>query len=224
MSEHALYYPYIHIGDVNWLKATLLLFSQVRRMVPELFTPSDDPAVSEFARHFNKQGEYLLRAAAVWEERAVQAQQWLADKLRCDGQDPAFIERFGVQSAWSTFVADDPFGFQVHVRKLTPELQETLQTTWLISRESHMTGTPSMWQCTRASAKWSCRYWRLRRADRGAARSKHVDSRTLRHRCHWSTRMSIPSAWTSDKRFTGLSCNSGALQSLLRCNAMEQNS
>ena len=42
---------------------------------------------------------------------------------------------------------------------------------------------------------------------------KQVGSRTLRHRCHGSTRMSIPLTWPSATRFTGLSGNTGALQS-----------
>jgi hypothetical protein len=29
MNQKALYYPYIHIQDLNWLKATLLLFSRL---------------------------------------------------------------------------------------------------------------------------------------------------------------------------------------------------
>jgi hypothetical protein len=40
MADHSLYYPYIHIQDPNWLKATLLIFSQVRRMTPRPGSPS----------------------------------------------------------------------------------------------------------------------------------------------------------------------------------------
>ncbi len=49
MNQKALYYPYIHIQDVNWLKATLLLFSEVRRMMPVQFTPEDSEEVRAFA-------------------------------------------------------------------------------------------------------------------------------------------------------------------------------
>lgn len=129
MSERALYYPYIHIRDLNWLKATLLLFSQVRRMMPLLYTPSDDPGVSEFARHFNGP-DYLLGPAFVWDERPVRAQEALAEKLLLDAQDPEFLGRFGISWAW-TSVRDDPFGFQVHAEKLAPKLKETLQNTGL---------------------------------------------------------------------------------------------
>jgi len=45
VDRDALYYPFIHITDVNWLKATLLCFPGVRRMVPESYVPTDSEAV-----------------------------------------------------------------------------------------------------------------------------------------------------------------------------------
>jgi hypothetical protein len=33
LDRDSLYYPYIRIRDVNWLKATLLYFPHVRRIV-----------------------------------------------------------------------------------------------------------------------------------------------------------------------------------------------
>ncbi len=69
MSERALYYPFIHIRDVNWLKATLLLFSQVRRMVPTMFTPSDGPGVREFAEYFTGREPFLQPAATARRDR-----------------------------------------------------------------------------------------------------------------------------------------------------------
>lgn len=44
----ALYYPYIRIHSQNWLKATLLCFPRVRRILPENFTPFDVPEVKAF--------------------------------------------------------------------------------------------------------------------------------------------------------------------------------
>jgi hypothetical protein len=48
LDRDALYYPYIHFRDVNWLKATLLCFPQVRRMVPPEFSLNDSPEVAQF--------------------------------------------------------------------------------------------------------------------------------------------------------------------------------
>jgi hypothetical protein len=48
MSEDraALYYPYIHIRSEHWLKATLLTFPKVYRMVPlGQYFPEDDPTI-----------------------------------------------------------------------------------------------------------------------------------------------------------------------------------
>jgi hypothetical protein len=47
--QFALYYPYIHIRDSNWLKSTLLWFGQIRRIVPEQYTINDPPEVKTFA-------------------------------------------------------------------------------------------------------------------------------------------------------------------------------
>jgi hypothetical protein len=48
LDRDALYYPYIHIRDVNWLKTTLLCFPGVRRMVPQGVTPNDSEDVKPF--------------------------------------------------------------------------------------------------------------------------------------------------------------------------------
>jgi hypothetical protein len=34
LDRDALFYPHIHIDDVNWLKSTLFCFPTVRRIVP----------------------------------------------------------------------------------------------------------------------------------------------------------------------------------------------
>jgi|SoiMethySBSTD1v2_1073268.scaffolds.fasta_scaffold78835_3 hypothetical protein len=58
----ALYYPYIHIRDhqINWLKATLLCFPQVRRIVPGDFHLNDPEAVAPFRNVKGARGEPLL--------------------------------------------------------------------------------------------------------------------------------------------------------------------
>jgi hypothetical protein len=60
MDRDALYYPFIHITDVNWLKATLLCFPGVRRMVPHSYVPTDSYAVREFCDVEGPRGEPLL--------------------------------------------------------------------------------------------------------------------------------------------------------------------
>lgn len=49
MRKSALYYPYIRIQDIDWLKANLLIFSQVSRMLPNNFDPFDSDEVKRYA-------------------------------------------------------------------------------------------------------------------------------------------------------------------------------
>lgn len=38
----ALYFPYIHFQDKNWLKYALLYWDCVKRIVPRSYAPKDD--------------------------------------------------------------------------------------------------------------------------------------------------------------------------------------
>lgn len=76
----ALYYPYIHIRDVNWLKATLLWFQQVRRIVPDQFTLKDFKQVKEFTETSGPAGP-LLDEAHLFEEPVRQAKANLQKKI-----------------------------------------------------------------------------------------------------------------------------------------------
>ncbi|HWB85013.1 MAG TPA: hypothetical protein VG675_12785 [Bryobacteraceae bacterium] len=58
----ALYYPYIHIRSLNWLKATLLCFRQVRRIVPNNFTLRDLPVIQPFRNLAGPYGPLLTVA------------------------------------------------------------------------------------------------------------------------------------------------------------------
>ena len=98
MNGKALYYPYIHIQDVNWLKATLLLFSQVRRMVPARFTPDDTPDIELFTES-HKGKPSLLYRADLFDKRVVQEQEALADKLERDAKDTNFRKIYGRAAA-----------------------------------------------------------------------------------------------------------------------------
>jgi hypothetical protein len=130
IAKNALYYPYIHIGKseqdgVNWLKGTLLLFSQVQRMLPEGPIPGGDwPGISEFSTDL-KGRRPLLARANLFSSQVNDAQRWLADKLLKDAKDPDFRVKFGFVSARQTLRPDD-FGFQIHGGKIVRELQEVL--------------------------------------------------------------------------------------------------
>lgn len=120
----ALYYPYIHIQDPNWLRANLLMFPHIERMVPTDFLPEDNDAVKDFALGYGNL-EPLLKPANLWSERVAKAQLLLASKLRRDVQNELFLNKFGSAAALTQGNAG-PFGFQIHGNKLHFELRDAL--------------------------------------------------------------------------------------------------
>lgn len=80
LDRDALYYPYIHIRDVNWLKATLLCFPQVRRIVPPDFHLNDSEEVREFRTVEGLRGP-LLAEEQTDSSAVYQAQQRLIEQL-----------------------------------------------------------------------------------------------------------------------------------------------
>jgi hypothetical protein len=119
----ALYYPYIHIRDVMWLKTTLLLFSQVQRMVPDYpnAAPDDSAEVRAFPRA-------LLSPADLAAPRAITAQKALAKQLLAE--DPDFLSKYGC-NATRRPLAPNNKGFQINPRKLAEPLKDALRSTKL---------------------------------------------------------------------------------------------
>ena len=71
--QAALYYPYIHIRSVSWLKATLLCVPAVKRIVPEDYAPEDDSAILPYVRISGPNGP-LLQAVPAATAGAMAAQ------------------------------------------------------------------------------------------------------------------------------------------------------
>jgi hypothetical protein len=118
LDRDALYYPYIHIRDVNWLKATLLCFPQLRRILPDDFDPEDSFDVSRFARIKNARGEPLLSneytgASSTWSP-VQEAQNRLLVVLR---QNEELIKEIYEPMS---------FDFDMHTGKVMNELEEYL--------------------------------------------------------------------------------------------------
>lgn len=77
----ALYYPNLHIRDGNWLRATLLCFSKVYRIVPTGFFPQDSQDIVSFCRVDGRRGP-LLDQVSPWDSAlSIEAQERLVDKL-----------------------------------------------------------------------------------------------------------------------------------------------
>jgi hypothetical protein len=119
----ALYYPYIHIHDVNWLKANLIIFPCVKRMLPMEYMPSDYD-VYPFTQPFHNH-KPLLRPAMLLADRSIEAQEMLASRLERDSKSNSFLRKYGRDGARES-VAKSDLGFQIHAQKLSSELKEVL--------------------------------------------------------------------------------------------------
>jgi hypothetical protein len=122
VSDRALYYPYIHIRDIEWLKATLLIFNQVLRMTPVSGPQADDNPILPFLQ-WQGGREPMLAGANLWSVRAEAAQVELARRLRKDANDQNFKNQFGSWAA-ATLRGIKDHGFQIHQGKLHPKLKE----------------------------------------------------------------------------------------------------
>jgi hypothetical protein len=60
LDRDALYYPFLRIPDANWLKATLLCFPHIHRMVPSTFDLADPEEIRAFTKVKGPRGEPLL--------------------------------------------------------------------------------------------------------------------------------------------------------------------
>jgi hypothetical protein len=146
LDRNALYYPYIHIRDVNWLKATLLCFWQVRRMVPPGFHLNDCDEVKAFRNLGVEVGGGEKRPLLI-EERTdtgevYNAQRRMVNKLKV--HEYILKQGFSLEAAIKDYGSHD--SFQIYASKM-PELIQYLQEqeeplAWPTQIES---GKPHLW-------------------------------------------------------------------------------
>src|SRR5688572_29167865 len=111
LDRDGLYYPYIHIRDVNWLKATLLSFPQVRRIVPRGFSLNDRPEIKPFLRETGARGEPLLYEEPANARGAYEAQLRLLRKL--EAMPPELLEKYS-RSRTAARYRSGPDSFEIH--------------------------------------------------------------------------------------------------------------
>ena len=128
LDRDALYYPYIHIRDANWLKATLLSFPQVRRIVPDAYDLTDRPDVLPFVDVIGARGEPLLAVEPAYGPAAEQAQQRLLKRL--GDAAPDVLAGFTCAATAKAFA--NLQAFQLHAGKMGPLLGflEARQLAW----------------------------------------------------------------------------------------------
>jgi hypothetical protein len=123
----ALYYPYVHIRDVNWLKRTLLIFPHVVRMVPRNYLSDDKPEVGQFANLTGARDQPLLRQADLTTESVAGAQAVLLKQIQQDVEDdPSFLQRYNKDTTNRERRQGDP-GFQMYPDKVSQSLFHYLE-------------------------------------------------------------------------------------------------
>ena len=121
----ALYYPCIEVHDVNWLKATLLVFGQVKRMVPPRgeYQLRDSDEVREFCEIEGPRGR-LLTEATIDSGFVLSRQHLLCEKIKNLKDE--------LQARYSQARTEEELGvdsecFQIHQSKMSFELTELLK-------------------------------------------------------------------------------------------------
>jgi hypothetical protein len=123
LDRDALYYPYLEIQSVNWLKATLLCFPHVRRIVPGGYHPDDVAAIKPFLETKGIGDLPLLSNEAPVGDSCFAEQERLAEKIR-DAAD-LFRRKFSRAAAQNQY----PAGwsqYRIYYLKLHGPLRDTL--------------------------------------------------------------------------------------------------
>jgi len=81
VERDALYYPYIHIPGVDWLKRALLVFPHVARIVPDSYVLNESKEIWEFENVLGRWDKPLLRKAKLRSPGVQQAQNLLLQLL-----------------------------------------------------------------------------------------------------------------------------------------------
>jgi hypothetical protein len=119
----ALYYPYIHIRDEHWLKATLLCTPTVKRIVPLPYTPEDTAAIKRYTEIQNDRGPLLQPSYPT--ARSEEEQKQLQAFLERPEVAAAVHSRFTLEH---TAVEEE---YWIHDKKIVDALREYLKSTGL---------------------------------------------------------------------------------------------
>lgn len=126
--RYALYYPYIHIRNENWLKGTLLAFQQVRRIVPNQFTVKDQAITHAYSQLQGPAGA-LLDPVFVDSHEIYSSQQWMRTRIveRLD----EIVARYAENKVKESLLSG-PEAFEMHTGKfLDHDLLDLLKSKHL---------------------------------------------------------------------------------------------
>lgn len=122
----ALYYPFIHVRDEEWLKATLLCFPFIDRMVPAGYEVNDGDLAGYFASAQGRFGRPMLGRRDVGDPAIEHSRAELLAKLEEDLVEGDLAARFSRDAARTGDFADGENAFQIHEYKIGGRLLEFL--------------------------------------------------------------------------------------------------
>jgi hypothetical protein len=133
----ALYYPYINVRSVNWLKAMLLCFPHVLRMMPQGYIRRDSREMLQFSETAGESGRPLLEPVNVLDHAYIGAQQEFLARLQAHFEcKPDFlIRRFSRDRAIADYGETATSFFPIHIGKFSMSLVNFL-------RERHLAWEP----------------------------------------------------------------------------------
>jgi hypothetical protein len=121
-----LYYPYIHVRDEAWLKATLLYFPHILRMVPPGFETRDSDFVAGLGQKPGARGEPLLGNYYLRSYATDQAVDRLTLRLLDDiKKHPRFADQFSRTATQAAYSGRD-YDFLIHRSKAPDAFWEEL--------------------------------------------------------------------------------------------------
>jgi hypothetical protein len=144
----ALYYPYIHIRDENWLKATLLSFPYLERMVPAGYELNDQAAERFFSNTCGRFNKPMLRRRDLNTPEIYHAQCIVSERIEQDLRHDreAFRDRFSCEAAeQDKRFKDGRNAFQMHEYKFLLPLRDLLHEQQLIWEPSRPVRGNARW-------------------------------------------------------------------------------
>jgi hypothetical protein len=118
-TRRALYYPFIHPRDANWVKGTILAFGQLSRIVPDGYALNDLPEVAELAELAGPDGTPLVATISPCDGDLWDAQGRLLRALATRSLDD-LTHRFGYEATREGEERATPF--HIHAEKVFSDL------------------------------------------------------------------------------------------------------
>ena len=141
----ALYYPYIHVRNINWLKSTLLCFPQVRRMVPKGYTLRDREEIQAFCEEIGPHGP-LLSVEEIspddGDNQSAVSQARTRLRQRLEAETAELQHKFSRAESMKHFAPDE---FQIYTGKLGGLMEYLLETN--LAWRSDKRADPEEWLC-----------------------------------------------------------------------------